>query len=684
MKKAVNSRNKAILTIAAIIILIVAVVFVIVIYHSSVFLDKNLDEGIFRHMENTLASEIHSFDKFTDINFRTLDSIAKYVGENGKEEFINTAAEMMAEANGYTVLGVSDTEGNAHCSTCKEDGNFYEIFPNADEVIKKGKKTVTMAGECGGTQFFGFAVPVYKDGEIIGAVYAGVGTEEIEEVLYSADNEERAIVFIVDRNGIVITGDKVFNEHRISDSVSDYFNGDAVVDDVLADLKEGKNGRFKAVHGEQLFSVYAPLGVEDYSVMMSVRVSMADKVILGNQKQHKTDIDRIDILMILLAVITLWVLIANVKRLMRASKEEIDKKQYKEDIYRNAILSDCLGYIEINLSDGLITEMSELKYNNNPLPDELRTDNGNQVSFKNLTKWISKNVCATDMDEFLMLNSVDYLISRYNKNELMTESFFHYRVHGNMICRAVYYMYENKFDGKIHAFSIIHDITEQYNSEQEIKKLIGEVRDAQIRSSTSQMQPHFLYNALASIREIILEDPQYASDLVYDFTTYLRACVRSMSNENLIPFTQELENIKAYVNIEKMRFGKKLKFETEIEESDFDIVPLSIQPLVENAIRHGIYQRGSTGGTVTVKTFKKKDEIFIQVIDDGVGFDHEKVVQEIRDGKRDSSGLDNIKFRLNKLLKAEVEIESELEKGTKVTVRTNVLGGGLMYASDYC
>ena len=211
-------------------------------------------------------------------------------------------------------------------------------------------------------------------------------------------------------------------------------------------------------------------------------------------------------------------------------------------------------------------------------------------------------------------------------------------------------------------------LTEELQRKEKIQVLTNELRDSQIRNSISQMQPHFLYNALGSIREIILEDPKYASDLVYDFTTHLRACVRSMTNKDLIPFEEELENIKAYVNIEKMRFGEKLKIQTDITVSDFDIVPLSIQPLVENAIRHGIYPKGSSGGTVCVSTFRSDGFIHVRVADDGVGFDYEEIKKETEDGLRDSTGLQNTIFRLENLLSATVSIDSSVGKGTVINV----------------
>ena len=225
----------------------------------------------------------------------------------------------------------------------------------------------------------------------------------------------------------------------------------------------------------------------------------------------------------------------------------------------------------------------------------------------------------------------------------------------------------------MYGYSVVVDISEyekrQNIAQQELKKLKQNLEIMRVQNSTSQMQPHFLYNALASIREIVLLDPQYASDLICDFTTYLRACIRTMQNGDLIPIRQEIDNIQAYANIEKMRMGKRLNMIYDLKSEDFLIVPLSIQPLVENAIRHGIYQRGRQGGTVSIRTESLSEYDLITVEDDGVGFDYQKVRDEVERRERDSIGLDNVIFRLKKQLNADVVINSEQGVGTVVTVR---------------
>ena len=182
------------------------------------------------------------------------------------------------------------------------------------------------------------------------------------------------------------------------------------------------------------------------------------------------------------------------------------------------------------------------------------------------------------------------------------------------------------------------------------------------------MQPHFLYNTLGTIQEIVLSDPVYASELIGDFSIHLRSCIRAMANDAPLPFDQELANIKAYVNIEKMRFGDKLNVLYNIRFRDFFILPFSVQPLVENAIRHGIYERGEQGGLVVIQTEKKEDTVQITVEDNGVGFDVEKFQTDLSEGRQDSTGLKNVIFRLDKMMHAKVKIESEVGIGTTVII----------------
>ena len=211
------------------------------------------------------------------------------------------------------------------------------------------------------------------------------------------------------------------------------------------------------------------------------------------------------------------------------------------------------------------------------------------------------------------------------------------------------------------------ELSVQRRREQDMRELEEMLRQMRMKNSVSQMHPHFLFNSLSSIREIVLTDPEYGADLLYDFTTHLRAGIRAMSNDEKIWFSQEMENIRAYVNIEKMRFGGRLTVKYELKAPDFQILPLSIQPLIENAIKHGLFEKEGEG-TVWLKTGETREGVEILVEDDGVGFDPVKTRREIEEGKRDSTGLQNLIFRLEKTMHAGVELDSAIGRGTRVRI----------------
>lgn len=201
-----------------------------------------------------------------------------------------------------------------------------------------------------------------------------------------------------------------------------------------------------------------------------------------------------------------------------------------------------------------------------------------------------------------------------------------------------------------------------------IKEDIIKKDEVYLRNYSNQIQQHFLYNVLASIQELVLEDPEYASDLIGDFATYLRSCMRAFNNDSPIPFNQELDNVRAYTNIEKMRLGKKLDVLFDIQTDDFLILPLCVQPIVENAIKHGIFEKGDQGGSVMITTFNNEDDVCIMVEDNGVGFNAESLKASIQNGESDSIGLKNVIYRLERIMHASVDINSCAGKGTAVTI----------------
>ena len=143
----------------------------------------------------------------------------------------------------------------------------------------------------------------------------------------------------------------------------------------------------------------------------------------------------------------------------------------------------------------------------------------------------------------------------------------------------------------------------------------------------------------------------------------MRRNLSSLTEKRLISFKDELKHIKTYISLEKVRFGDRINVVYDVQTIDFSVPPLSIQPIVENAIKHGILQK-IAGGTLTIKTYEKDSSIFVEVIDDGVGFDVNKLNSE----ENKHFGINNIKYRIEKMCDGNIEIKSEAEKGTKIVV----------------
>lgn len=188
-------------------------------------------------------------------------------------------------------------------------------------------------------------------------------------------------------------------------------------------------------------------------------------------------------------------------------------------------------------------------------------------------------------------------------------------------------------------------------------------KEAQIKLMLSQIQPHFIYNSLSAISTLIPIDPNKAQGALDDFTEYLRRNLASLTETRLIPFVDELKHIKSYVSLEKMRFNDRVNVIYDIQTVDFYLPPLSIQPLVENAIKHGILKK-LEGGTLTLKTHERWDAYIVEVIDDGVGF----CMEAIPFDENKHFGINNIKYRIENTGAGELSVKSEKGKGTHVTV----------------
>ena len=190
---------------------------------------------------------------------------------------------------------------------------------------------------------------------------------------------------------------------------------------------------------------------------------------------------------------------------------------------------------------------------------------------------------------------------------------------------------------------------------------------AEIAFMQAQIKPHFLYNALNTIAELCENESKEAGRLILSLSKYLRSSLNFENLEEEVSLQKEIETTKAYVEIEKARFNN-LNVVFDVEPDIYVMMPpLTLQPLVENAIRHGIRKKNE-GGTVKIIISKTKKGILFVVEDDGVGISSD-LIAKIKGNQliNESVGLYNINNRLLRMYNKGLYIESELEKWTRVS-----------------
>lgn len=184
----------------------------------------------------------------------------------------------------------------------------------------------------------------------------------------------------------------------------------------------------------------------------------------------------------------------------------------------------------------------------------------------------------------------------------------------------------------------------------------------------SQINPHFIFNALSTIIALIGEDPTKAADLLGHLSDYLRSIVSVEIHDRMGTLQDELDLIESYVSIEKARFHERIRIQFDIDPKSrmCPIPPLLIQPLVENAIKHGILAK-EEGGTVILRTKLSGDDLIVAVRDDGVGMSQEKIQSLQRATENQRVGISNVMLRLKKLFQSNLKISSFLQEGTSIS-----------------
>ncbi len=243
-------------------------------------------------------------------------------------------------------------------------------------------------------------------------------------------------------------------------------------------------------------------------------------------------------------------------------------------------------------------------------------------------------------------------------------------------------------------------VSEQYHKHISIKLAENEaaLAKSKVRTLTEQISPHYIYNSLQSISSLCEADPPKARAAINSFADYLRGNLESLTAEGLIPFTRELEHTRAYLALEEAAGNKSFRVEYQLETTDFMLPPLVLQPVVENAVKHGAVrgteENGQAVTVIVISTRETADGIILRVTDrreGGKGYTSsapysaaaaadDASATSAADARVDNSlgtaknsqkkksiGLENVRTRLAILSGASLNIESTPD-GTDVTI----------------
>ena len=208
----------------------------------------------------------------------------------------------------------------------------------------------------------------------------------------------------------------------------------------------------------------------------------------------------------------------------------------------------------------------------------------------------------------------------------------------------------------------INALSKAKEMETERIALNAQLTESRMSTMMSQIRPHFIYNTLGSIEQLCSIDPPKAGELVHNFAKYLRGNFGELDNPKPILMSKEMEHVHHYVSIENVRFPD-MTFSFEMNSVDFQIPALTIQPIVENAIKHGLMKLPK-GGTIRVLSYETDTHYCVSVEDDGVGFDTGKLLDD-----RNHVGIRNIRGRLKAMVNGTLEIESTEGVGTAVLIK---------------
>lgn len=196
------------------------------------------------------------------------------------------------------------------------------------------------------------------------------------------------------------------------------------------------------------------------------------------------------------------------------------------------------------------------------------------------------------------------------------------------------------------------------------------ISEQEYTAKTLQIRPHFIYNTLSNIYYLCDNNPQKAKEIVDNFSTYLKKNFSSIAKKEPIPFDEELVHTKAYLEVVKARYGNMLLVDYDIQNSDFKLPPLTLEPMVENAVKHGIDPEADTLH-IWINSYEEANDNVIEIENTGSFFPNNEVIDfsSIKTDKEPHVGFENVKSRLQMFCGGSLDIQARNEGGAIVTIK---------------
>ena len=511
------------------------VVISIVLWISYIIIQSTLRENVknraFDELHAKVSMQVTATKEIIDREYTRLHIIESVLVSQDKADWngLDAAWELMHEKEKNTMLGFADMLGNVINCNGEKLGNiggrdyFVDIVQGRAEEKCVFLESTIRSSE---SEFL-YAIPIRVNGKKEGVLLKTKTISSLEDdLMEDVQFDGNASMFLVNADGdVLLVGDeedRFLLSHNLFEGCDNFVFQEKQKEKIQNDLRDEKSGEciFKQ-NGKVQYAVYIPVGVEDWTIFSMVEKDVATL----KYKKNDEIIEKSMILVLVLFLISLLVSIILIVLHGKKQKELTKERFYLSHLYKKIMNELTFPVFRYHAKDDIM--IGNKKFAETYGRQEVERFRGNVEEWKKIYPGYNYSGLFSEIENVLKYRKV-----------MIFESVLQIENGKNCWFKTILIPVRDVSEEELIVFGIILDTTQEHKKfEETLEKLEIQLNEARIKISIGQMQPHFLYNALASIREVVLENPEYAADLIFDFTTHLRACIKSMASEEMISFS---------------------------------------------------------------------------------------------------------------------------------------------------